>query len=210
MQILTLDAESNGLGGQAFAVAVLRTGDDASVRARHVLRCPILRNYRLHPDTDGIDPWVVANVLPGLADQEETHGDYESMCTDLREWWEVGPAAERLTSASPPVVLAHVAWPVEARLLLDVFPDGASIMASAPFPLYDLSSLLLEAGYHDPRSASGYAIDHGLDVEAEAERLGLPATPHHPLYDDLVTDRVARHLLARPIALAAWHAPYAR
>lgn len=196
MQILTLDAESNGLSGQAFAVAALWTRDDASVLDTLVLRCPILRDYRQHPHTEGINPWVVENVLPALADQEETHDDYESMCAALREWWEAGPAVARLTSASPPLVLGHVTWPVEARLLLDVFPDDDAILTSGPLPLLDLSSLLTQARYYNTISAGSYATDHGLDVAADAERLGLPAAVHHPLYDDLVTDRVARHLLA--------------
>lgn len=195
MEIIDIDAESNGLGGKAFTVALLWTRDDGSIRTYRVFRCPIVRDHARYPDTDGVAPFVVQHVLPRLSGVRETHPDYRSMCRAILSWWAGDPSEGPRSSA--PLVLGHVTWPVEARLLLDVFPADTEIMAYAPFPLYDLSSVLLKACQEDPRSGGVYAQEHGIDVESEARELGLGEMgPHHPLYDCLLTDRVARHALA--------------
>jgi len=171
--ICSVDAESNGLHGQPFAVAAVVVGDDGAEHG-FIGRCPI---------AGPVDPWVAANVLPVLDSFPETFPSYESLLGGFRSFL--------LDEAFEVPIVAHVGWPVEARLFADLYavteegadPQDASVM---PYPLHDVASMLWLAG-EDPTSVDGYLAKHGLLVP--------PGSPHHPLYDARATERVARHLL---------------
>ena len=166
--IVSIDAETNGLAGQAFAVA-MTLSDPSGELDRVVYRCPI----------DGpVDEWVAKNVLPAIEDLEINCNDYAGMLYNLREQY--FPWAEE---GAP--LIAHVAWPVEARLLLDMFP-GEDIW-HGPFPLIDVSSVLLAKGF-DPLTVDGYLEAHSIDKPE--------GSPHHPLYDARAAERCYRHLMA--------------
>jgi hypothetical protein len=169
-RLLFIDAECNDLGGRAFAVALLLTDERGEVDHR-VLRCPMAGEP---------SHFVRDNVLPALADVPDTCPDYPTMLAGLRQ---------PLTSwpfNSGAAVLAHVAWPVEARLLLDVFPGDQ--VWFGPYPLQDVATLLLAVG-ENPTSVDDYLARHGITPP--------PGSPHHPLYDCRAADLCARHILAR-------------
>jgi len=173
--LLSLDAEPNGLLGQPFAIGAVKTSTpDAGIQV-YCGRCPI----------DGpVDPWVAENVLPGLADVPETAGSYPDLLADFARWYDRhSPGA---------IVIAHVAWPVEAGLLRDMITVLGRDPFSGPFPLHEVASLLLAAGA-DPASVDGYNAAHGLDLGEAFGGLG----PHHPLYDARAAEVCARHLLTR-------------
>lgn len=172
-KILSVDAETNGLHGQPFAVGAVQS--DGGPRAEVYLgRCEI----------DGpVDPWVQDNVLPALADVPITHQVYDDLLADFARWYD-------RRAAEDPIVLGHVVCPVEARLFADLVGRLGRDPFSGPFPLHDLASMLLVAG-HDPTSADSYVAARGLDLGTGFAGL----SPHNPLYDARVAEVAARDLL---------------
>lgn len=167
-RVISIDAETNGLAGRAFAVALTLT-DPGGELANRVLRCPI---GELHTDQ-----WVAENVLPGIADIPENCHDYPQLLAELvTTYTDWGGRAVPL--------IAHVAWPVEARLLLDAF-NGSDVWRG-PYPLIDVASVLLAKGF-DPLTVDGYLRDH--DIPAPH------GSPHHPLYDARAAERCYRHVM---------------
>lgn len=169
MKVISLDCESNGLGGQVFAAAAVFTDDDGRRLDVWQARCPI----------DGpINEWVAENVLPALTGMIANAVNYEDLldrwCSRWRHWKTRHPEA---------VMTVHVAWPVETRFLLDAFADPFA----GPYPIHDVAPLLLAAG-HDPTSVDAYLDTHGLPKP--------DGSPHHPLYDALATETAFRHLMA--------------
>lgn len=168
MQVISLDCEANGLGGQAFAAAATLT-DDHGEAAVWEARCPI---------PGQVDPWVAENVLPALAGMPETVDTYRDLTLSWRAWF------TQVRAAWPDViVIGHVVWPVEAAFLRDAHSDD---LFAGPYPLLDVAPLLLAAG-HDPTSVDSYL-----------DRWGLPkpdGSPHHPLYDARAAETAFRHLM---------------
>lgn len=168
-RLISIDAECNGLAGRAFAVAM--TLSDSTGELDHVVyRCPI--------GDVTVNPWVADNVLPVITDAPETHANYPYLLADLEE--KIAGWGGRDTR-----MIAHVAWPVEARLLLDVY-SGEGVW-DGPYPLVDVSSVLLARG-HDPLSVDDYLRTHDIPLP--------PGSPHHPLYDARAAERCYRHLTA--------------
>jgi hypothetical protein len=172
--IISIDAETNGLGGQAFAVAM--TLSNSQGEQAHVLyRCPIDG-----PPTD----WVAANVLPAITDVPVNCMDYQQLLDRILGrylyWTDKLKRAEASFFAA-----AHVAWPVEARLLLDIFRDDL-IWSGGPYPLVDVSSVLLAKG-HNPLSVDDYLKAQGIPVPS--------GSPHNPLYDARAAELCLRHLM---------------
>lgn len=168
-EFISIDAECNGLAGQAFAVGL--TLNDSSGELAHVVyRCPI--------GEVKIDPWVQENVIPALEDTyENCPGGYPQMLAD------VGETVAGWGGRDVPLI-AHVAWPVEARLLLDVY-SGERVW-DGPYPLVDVASVLLAKG-HNPLSVDNYLRGNGIPAPE--------GSPHHPLYDARAAARCLRHLL---------------
>lgn len=173
MKILSVDAETNGLHGQPFAIGAIVTHDDG-VHALYETRCAI----------DGpVDPWVAANVLPALTTVDMFPGDanpYPLMLASFAAWFDAHKDGA--------VVIAHVGVPVEARLFADMVHVLGRDPFSGPFPLHDLATLLYAAG-HDPLSADAYRTAHGLRMAAAYEAM----SPHNPLYDAAVAETCWRH-----------------
>ena len=167
-RLISIDAETNGLAGRAFAVALTLTDQRGEIDYA-VYRCPI---------DQPVDTWVAHNVLPAIGDIAVTCPDYDGLLSSVRDqytqWMEPGT-----------IVAGHVTWPVEARLLLDLLP-GQQVW-TGPYPLIDVSSVLLAHG-HNPLSVDEYNAAHGI--------LAPPGSPHHPLYDARAAERCLRHLLA--------------
>lgn len=173
LNLLSVDAETNGLLGQPFAIGAVKSASAADIIQVYAARCPI----------DGpVDPWVAEHVLPGLADLPESMPDYPALLADFARWYD--------RHSLDATVIAHVGWPVEAGLLRDMLTRLDRDPFSGPFPLHEVASLLLAAGC-DPTSVDEYNADHGLDVGAGFAGF----TAHHPLYDARAADVCARHIL---------------
>ena len=166
--ILSIDAESNGLGGMAFAVGISVTTGAGEIESA-VYRCPIQGQ---------VDPWVAQHVLPAIADIEVGYRDHWDMLREVRERFF---RHEQKTERS---VIAHVAWPVETTLLSHMLVGG--LVWSGPYPLIDVASVLLAKGF-DPLSVDDYLRDQGIETPQ--------GSPHHPLYDARAAERCLRHLM---------------
>ncbi len=170
MDILSFDVESNGLHGQGFAIGAILTNDYGTV-TEFTARCPI----------DGpVDLWVLENVLPALDDMQETHTSYESMLDDFYVFLR--------RHSKDAKTLTFIPWPVETRVLSDIFSSDVDRWFEGPFPLTDLSTALDTLGFH-ATSDSDYMRNHNLIVE-------FNGTGHHPLYDAYVADVIYRHLMS--------------
>lgn len=166
MNVISIDAECNTLAGQAFCVALT---NNAGGEVDHAIyRCPIV---------GPVSDWVAGNVLPAINDVPVNCRDYQDLLTQVRET--ITRWGGRQT------MITHVAWPVEARLLLDVYP-GEQVW-HGPYPLVDVSSLLLARG-HDPLSVDDYLRAKGVPLPE--------GTPHNPLYDARAAARCYLHLMA--------------
>lgn len=155
--IISLDCETNGLLGSAFAAAAAFVDDYGAEIDVWTARCPIAGD---------VDPWVAANVLPALSGMPDTCEDYDGLLSAWRAWYAA------CKDAYPEVlVLGHVVHPVESRFLRDAHADDPF---AGPFPLLDTASMFHARGYA-PESVDEYLSRRGI---------GLPCgSPHDPLYD---------------------------
>jgi hypothetical protein len=130
-KFLTFDLETNGLHGQAFAVGAAIIDMNGKIHDEFTARIEIAGE---------IDEWVNDNVLPAIENIEVTHSTYQAMCDDFWKWF---VAAQQKSDYT----LVSNGYPVEYRFLLDCQnSDIESRFWGHPFPLIDLSSLLLGFG----------------------------------------------------------------
>ena len=169
-RILSMDAETNGLWGQAFSIGAILYDADGTETARFVGRCPI---------EGEANPWVSENVLPQMAGIPETHASYEVLLRSFMEW--------RSAHKEGAVELVHMGVPVEARLFLDAHEAGIIGDWDGPYPLVDASAIP-EIG----DSVDGYNAAHGISPDP-AEFAG---GTHNPLYDAAAAAVAYRHWLA--------------
>lgn len=162
-KLLCFDLESNGLHGQAFAVGAVVMDMQGKVHDQFTAR------MRIHGQTD---EWVDKNILPVIGDMPITHANYKDMCTDFWKWFVRAQAASDYT-------LVSNGYPVEYRFLLDCQGGDLDLRYwEHPFPLIDLSSLLLGAGLQSNESKQDLVQKSTSDQTF---------TNHHPLDDAKVT-----------------------
>ncbi len=164
--LLSFDAESNGLHGEAFAIGAVVLSPDGSDVETFYARCPIVGD---------VDPWVRDNVLPALADAPETHATPREM-RDAFWYWLLARKKECL-------VVVDCGWPVEAGLLSACVSDFPARAFAGPYPLHEVASLLFAAGL-DPMASYAERV---LSPEALATH-----RKHHPVDDARVSALCAR------------------
>ena len=169
-KILSFDAETNGLWGQAFAIGAVLVDQDGEELARFVGRCPI---------EEEVNEWVEANVLPELASVAETHASYDDLLQDFMSW--------RATHKEGAVELLHMGMPVEARLFADAHAKGIIGDWDGPYGLVDVAALP-EVG----DSVDGYNSRNGVVVDPADYEGGT----HNPLYDSAAAAKCYLHWLA--------------
>lgn len=172
-KILSFDAETDGLWGQPFAIGALVYDESGTEVGRFVGRLS---------DTEVSDGWVRENVLPTLASIPITHNSYEELLADFARFY--------LANKADADVVVHMGYIVEARVLRDMHDRGLIGDWDAPYPLYDVSGNLQQAG-EDPASVDSYVQKHGLSI------VELEGGTHNPLYDSAVAAAVYRHLRSR-------------
>lgn len=166
--IFSFDAETNGLWGKAFAVAVIVYTPEGEEVERLSLRCPI--------EGGEVSPWVAENVLPQMEAIEVTHGSYSEMLKAFSEFW--------LKYKDVAVALVHMGHIVEAALIRDAHEMGYLGDWDAPYLWNDLC-VIPEVG----DSVDAYAKAHGIEVSDYA------GGTHNPLYDSEVTAKVYFHVM---------------
>jgi len=170
MKIFSFDAETNGLYGQAFMLAAVVTVDGKKVD-EFVARCLI---------TETVDSWVKDNVLPQVENVEVSHSSYDEMLNAFYAFY--------MSHKEDAIMLAHMAFPVEAKVLRDMIEVNLDERGwNGPYPLIDVAATLQTKGF-DPTSVDGYNKDHGLEVP-------FGGTTHHPLFDSWAAEVCYRDLM---------------
>lgn len=151
---MVFDVESIGLHGEAFAAAYVVVNAQGKILNQACFSCP----PEAARGSDDSRLWVATNVPP-IGAQFRT--PREVRAEFWRRWvtWKSAGAT----------LVADCAWPVEARFLAAAVDDDPHVREWAgPYPLIDLSSVLLA---------------RGRDPLATGERLPDELPAHHPLAD---------------------------
>lgn len=157
--IMSIDAETNGLYGQAFCIgATLHdTTKDNKVVDKFLARCPLIGK---------LDPFVLVEVLPELADISQTDKTYPHMLENFASWY--SNITEKIDDLA---IIGHVIYPVEAKLFLDCVEYG--FLTKGPFPFIDISAFP-EIGI----SVDSYLALRNIDVPWRK-------SVHNPVYDSI-------------------------
>lgn len=167
-RILSLDAETNGLWGQAFSVAGIVYDEAGREIDRFVGRCPI---------EETVDSWVQDNVLPQMTEIAEDYESYRDLLQAFFAW----RAPHKAAGVQE---LVHMGCPVETRLYIDAHNMGILGDWDGPYPLLDAVSVP-EIG----DSVDSYNAAHGCGPDP-AEFAG---GTHNPLYDSAAAYAAYRH-----------------
>lgn len=168
--ILSFDAETNGLWGDAFSIGALLYKNGVEV-SRFIGRCPIRGN---------VDKYVNECVLPEMTTISVTHSNYEHLLKDFMKW-----RAENKEGATE---IVHMGVPVEAKLFYDARRLGYIGDFDGPYPLVDVSAIP-EIG----DSVDTYNKKYGIAPDSADFAGGT----HNPLYDSAAAAAAYMHWLAR-------------
>ena len=165
--LMTIDVESIGLFGEAFAVAYVVTDTAGTLLDEGLFACDPYRAA----GTGANRRWVLENV-PAI---EATHYDprqvREAFWLSWITWRERGA-----------VMFAECSFPVESKFLTDCVTDSPSDREYlGPYPLHDIASLLLASGRNP------------LDTY---DRLPSEVPAHHPLCDARQSSRLLLECLS--------------
>lgn len=175
-RIFSVDAETNGLYGDPFVIAVVSRGCGKPT-ATFLARCKT---------PDDIDPWVQREVIPNISHIPQTH---ETMNDMLEDFWKFY-RQEATSFGDDLMCVAHCAAPVETNIFRNCVKQNISEREfQAPFPLHDLGTMLLLAG-EDPRNSRAYFDKFSLNIPVENNS-------HDPLSDAWVCMVVAEDLLSK-------------
>jgi hypothetical protein len=182
-KIISIDAETNGLWGNPFAIAAIvyekrqkphymsnwgPTGYEWVEVDRILLRLP---------DSFVTEPWVIENVLPTLAGIEPTHERYVEMLLEFSQFY---------LKHKDATTLWHMGHVVEAFLFRELVCLGFIAQWDAPYTPIDVANDLRIAG-ETADSVDKYVAKHGLKISDYG-------TTHNPLYDCEVAAKVWFHL----------------
>lgn len=164
-KLVFVDAETDGLYGSFLTVGLAAMDMEGNIieRAYYGIRRENLRVT---------DVWTRENVLPVLGDYEACENEDELLEKAWTFWMRYQQEA---------YAVADVVSPVEARLFMQCVQKNETMRKwQAPFPLLDLASMLMAAGY-DP------LIDRNrlLGRTAASEK-------HNALYDALTAAEIWR------------------
>ena len=155
MRIFSFDAETNGLWGQAFAIAAVVYDTVTGETVEFIGRCPL---------EEAVDSWVAANVLPEMESIPVSHESYASLLKAFVDFY--------MAHKQDATVLVHMGLPVEARLFLDAHNMGILGDWDAPYPLVDCSAIP-----EINTSVDTYNANHGIEVPS------FNGGTHNPLFD---------------------------
>ncbi len=114
--------------GQAFAIGAVVIDGHRKTHDEFTARCPIKGD---------VDSWVKDNVLPAIANMQQSHDSYIAMREAFWEWYLKARAASDY-------VLVNNGYPVEYRFLIDCQEaDIDERYWQHPFPLIELTSMLV-------------------------------------------------------------------
>lgn len=94
-----------------------------------------------------------------------------------------------------PAVVAHVAWPVETRLLSDIYSQPGREF-TGPYPLLDTAVMAAALGEPEPCSDDAYLTRHGIHVSGSAHHPARDARAAVTIYAHMTGTRAARRALS--------------
>lgn len=153
--ILSIDAETNGLWGKAFAIAATLHNQEGEEIKTFIGRCPI---------KEELNTWVEENVIPQIQAIEITHNSYEELLKDFVDFY-----MENKENAE---IIVHMGLPVESKLFIDAHNLGFLGDWDAPYPLIDISAIK-----EINTSVDSYNSTHGIVID------DCCGGAHNPLYD---------------------------
>lgn len=173
MKIFSVDAETDGLYGRAFSIAVT-VREDGVETAKFEGRIP---------DSCVSDEWVLEKVLPALTNMTVTHESSDELEEAFWTFW--------ISQKADAIVIAHCGSPVEADLFRRcVERDTTNRRWDEPYPaIHDVATLLLARG-EDPSSVDSYNSNHGITVP-------FSGVSHHPMYDAVSAAMAWEHAIGR-------------
>ena len=176
------DVESVGLHGHAIAVGwcVLNaeTGEISSPGSVRISSSSVEWTRAFNAAKLSDAQWVRANVIHNISDIKNVVGSGGEMRRTFWTAWEFWKAAGALMAAD-------VAWPVEARFLMQCTLYSGELQ-DGPYPLIDIASVRLAAGL-DPLATE------------ERDHTAGETPAHNPLADARQSARLLREgLLASP------------
>jgi hypothetical protein len=157
LNILSIDAETNGLWGQAFAIAAILADSEGEILSTFIGRCPI---------DESINIWVAENVLPQMKGIPVNFRNYESLLKSFGEFY--------LANKEGAQVIVHMGLPVESRLFIDAHNFGFIGDWDAPYPLIDISAIS-----EISTSVDEYCKKHNISTDPTTMQGGT----HNPLFD---------------------------
>ena len=166
---MSIDAESDGLWGDIFAVAAI-IYDNAGVEVDKIL----LRLPSVYVNNE----WVKENVLPNL-DFAPTHTDYTSMLKDFADFYKKYQEGYR--------ALYHMGHIVESYLFRELRNLNLIGDFDAPYTPVEVSVYLDMIGERAD-SVDKYIEKYNVKVE-------YCRAPHNPLYDCIAAYRVYKHII---------------
>ncbi len=169
--ILCFDVESNGLHGFAFAVAGIVLSPDGDVLSRIALRAS---------DVGPLDPWVVEHVIPAMETMHPNCSSRWAMRQRFWRWFDQAKGTGLVKDNA--LVVVDCGWPVEVNFLSECVNDDRAREMNGPYPLHELSTLLLAIGRNPLGTHAGWLGDEVKRIEG---------VPHDPRYDAELSAREA-------------------
>lgn len=187
MKILSIDAETNGLYGQIFAIGAVYRNSETGEENKFIKKVSI---------EEEINPWVLQNVVPQLEDVEQLdttvdHDTYGMEKLLLKEFTDFYKECKR-KSGNDLTVIGHMVCPVEANLFIKMRKYNLIEEFEGPYPLHDIASMMLMFG-ENPTSVDLYVKKYNL--------LKSDFKPHNPLFDAEQALEVFRDLKLRQIEI---------
>ena len=160
-KFMVFDVESIGLHGEAFAVAWVVIDKKGNMIDEGLLSCCPSKAK----GSDKNRKWIEENIPTLLITSPTRQHMLNTFWHEWRKWADMGA-----------VLVADCSWPVETNFLTDCIKLNSKEREwQGPYPLYDISSMLMAMGKNP------IAIN-----ERKAEE--LPA--HHPLMDSRQSARI--------------------
>jgi len=171
--LVFIDAETDGLYGSVLSVAMIVTDFNGNELEEVYYG---IKKDKIHVTSE----WVKENVLPRMGQYEECDNEQELLDKAWRFW---------LKYEHDAYMIGDVCFPVETGLLTKCVKQNVDeYMFKAPFPLLDISSMLLVKGY-DPLAERKLLCD-----ETETNE-------HNALFDARMSVTIWNKLIAKDIRL---------
>lgn len=125
--LIIIDVESNGLWGQPFAVGAVRMTSGGRV----------IRNFAMRCNIDEVpDEWIINNEIEEMLEEFPKVDNVGELMAEFMVWYSGEGGANTFVDTG---------FPVDCRFL-DIMRTSTKWQSYSPYPLYDISSIIVAAG----------------------------------------------------------------